>query len=268
MKKYLSKIILSILFISFVLPSIALASWWNPFSWNWKALFNSPKQTNVIIIATSTATSSNQLQDTKSNVSYDQICHKTSGLNSFYSGHKNSDGSLICSCNTGYEWQWNKNSNSPVCQVIQAQQQTQSTPQPVIPVTQKQNNNQTQIKALEQQILNIKNQYYIDYQNLKNNLTPAQQQAYNQEQIDQSVYDQYVAQHPFDPHLVQGQQAIEQQTIGLKMQALQIPISTDIQMIQIANQQKETLLQALLDNANQKIAQLNLQIQQLQLNNQ
>lgn len=40
MKKYL----LSLLLIVFIIPSIAFASWWNPFSWNWKALFNSSPQ--------------------------------------------------------------------------------------------------------------------------------------------------------------------------------------------------------------------------------
>jgi ElaB/YqjD/DUF883 family membrane-anchored ribosome-binding protein len=36
MKKYLTIFILTVI----IVPSIALASWWNPFSWNWKALFN------------------------------------------------------------------------------------------------------------------------------------------------------------------------------------------------------------------------------------
>ena len=39
MKKYAVILILAI----FVVPSIAFASWWNPFSWNWKALFSEKK---------------------------------------------------------------------------------------------------------------------------------------------------------------------------------------------------------------------------------
>lgn len=45
MKKYL----LVLLLIVFVAPSVAFASWWNPFSWNWKALFTSPVKEEVQI---------------------------------------------------------------------------------------------------------------------------------------------------------------------------------------------------------------------------
>jgi hypothetical protein len=45
MKKYL----LTLLVITFVVPSIAFASCWNPFSWNWKALFTSPAKEEVHI---------------------------------------------------------------------------------------------------------------------------------------------------------------------------------------------------------------------------
>ena len=40
MKKYLLVLFIAV----FIIPSIAFASWWNPFSWNWGNFFNSPKQ--------------------------------------------------------------------------------------------------------------------------------------------------------------------------------------------------------------------------------
>ena len=55
MKKYLP-IIATLLFI---VPSVAFASWWNPISWNWSALFNSPSslqvQTQVQTVGTTTS---------------------------------------------------------------------------------------------------------------------------------------------------------------------------------------------------------------------
>ena len=56
MKKYLAVLALAV----YIIPSIALASWYNPFSWNWKALFNSPVQTETqnSITATSTISTS------------------------------------------------------------------------------------------------------------------------------------------------------------------------------------------------------------------
>ena len=54
--KKISQLALTILTISLILPSIAMASWWNPFSWHWKALFNGSEQTNTIQTGTTTAT--------------------------------------------------------------------------------------------------------------------------------------------------------------------------------------------------------------------
>jgi hypothetical protein len=54
MKKYLP-IVATLLLI---IPSVAFASWWNPISWNWSALFNSPSslqvQTQVQTVSTTT----------------------------------------------------------------------------------------------------------------------------------------------------------------------------------------------------------------------
>ena len=59
MKKIFNLFLITIL-ASFILPGVALASWYNPFSWNWKALFNSPVQTETqnSITATSTISTS------------------------------------------------------------------------------------------------------------------------------------------------------------------------------------------------------------------
>ena len=48
MKKYLH-LIVGVLFITFIIPSIALASWWNPFSWfnNW-GHSNQPDKTEIL----------------------------------------------------------------------------------------------------------------------------------------------------------------------------------------------------------------------------
>jgi hypothetical protein len=43
MKKYL----LVLFLVASIVPSIAFASWYNPFSWNWGALFSSPVQTKI-----------------------------------------------------------------------------------------------------------------------------------------------------------------------------------------------------------------------------
>ncbi len=51
MKKYF-KYLFVILFVCFIVPQIAFASWWNPFSWNiWSnvfSVFNKPKDTSVV----------------------------------------------------------------------------------------------------------------------------------------------------------------------------------------------------------------------------
>lgn len=59
MKKTLS-LVLSVMAVTIILPSIALAAWWNPFTWNiWKFFpqFNQPVKTVVVpVIATTTST--------------------------------------------------------------------------------------------------------------------------------------------------------------------------------------------------------------------
>ncbi len=55
-----NKILASFLFISFIVPSIAFASWWNPLSWNWKfiisGIFSSKKETPINSLTNSTST--------------------------------------------------------------------------------------------------------------------------------------------------------------------------------------------------------------------
>lgn len=41
----MKKILLIVLFVALIIPQIAFAAWYNPFTWNWSALFNSPKET-------------------------------------------------------------------------------------------------------------------------------------------------------------------------------------------------------------------------------
>jgi len=55
MKKYFNYLFI-ILFICFIVPQIAFASWWNPFSWHWN-IFNIFSKPQTTIIATPTKTS-------------------------------------------------------------------------------------------------------------------------------------------------------------------------------------------------------------------
>ena len=52
MKKYL----LVLLLVIFIIPSIAFASWWNPFSWSWFGLFHNTNTTIQTPVVTSTST--------------------------------------------------------------------------------------------------------------------------------------------------------------------------------------------------------------------
>lgn len=49
--------VMGLIFALVLIPQLALAAWWNPFSWNWKALFNEP--TKEKITTDTTTTSSN-----------------------------------------------------------------------------------------------------------------------------------------------------------------------------------------------------------------
>mgnify|MGYP001594207641 FL=1 len=46
----------------FLVPSIAMASWWNPFSWSW---FSKSSKTETIQVAPSTATTTKNMSETK-----------------------------------------------------------------------------------------------------------------------------------------------------------------------------------------------------------
>lgn len=122
-----------------------------------------------------------------------------------------------------------------------------------------------QINNLEQQIINIKQQYYADSEKIQNSQTAWQQQANAQLKIDQDTWNQLVSQNPNHLEFQQGQKRIQQEEIASQMEILQETISVDVQQVGAANQAKQAILQILLNIANQKIAQLNLQIQQLQI---
>ncbi len=52
--KKLYKLVLSLLLISLVLPNLAFASWWNPFSWGIFSWVNKPVKNQTVNVATST----------------------------------------------------------------------------------------------------------------------------------------------------------------------------------------------------------------------
>src|ERR1035437_8721202 len=59
------KLIFSLLFVSLILPNFAFASWYNPFSWNIFSWFHKSDKievlkANPILVATSTATSTDK----------------------------------------------------------------------------------------------------------------------------------------------------------------------------------------------------------------
>jgi hypothetical protein len=53
MKKYLP--VATVLLL--IIPSVVFASWWNPISWNWSVLFNSPSTLQVQTVSTTTLSS-------------------------------------------------------------------------------------------------------------------------------------------------------------------------------------------------------------------
>ena len=55
--KKIYKLVLPLLFVSIILPNLAFASWWNPFSWNIFSWFHKSVKTNVVELSTSTITS-------------------------------------------------------------------------------------------------------------------------------------------------------------------------------------------------------------------
>ncbi len=135
--------------------------------------------------------------------------------------------------------------------------------------------NQQQIKLIQQQILDIKKQYYIDFENLKNSITPSQQKVYDSIKIHQDELNKLTTnivdvttnpEYSIDTGVGLGNRIAVTQ--GLKIQSLNYEIQADNRSLQRANQEKQSMLDLLLTTANQKLEQLNLQIEQLQLNNQ
>jgi hypothetical protein len=45
--KYSQKIFTLVVVGALIIPQVTFASWWNPVSWNWKALFSNPTQTEI-----------------------------------------------------------------------------------------------------------------------------------------------------------------------------------------------------------------------------
>ena len=136
MKKYLSILFLTVL----IIPSVAFASWWNPFSWNIFHRTNtktqiienkmpepisknsnattttstsSPKTVIKIVPTNSTAKKVETASTSKVvNITIstpketpDQFCARVFGINSMWNGTESNDQSnKICSCKTGYQW--------------------------------------------------------------------------------------------------------------------------------------------------------------------
>jgi hypothetical protein len=75
----MKKIILPVLISAFIIPSIALASWWNPFSWNlWKTMSWNNKQVTQNITATTTTNvaTTTATTTTKNNIPTKKIIKK------------------------------------------------------------------------------------------------------------------------------------------------------------------------------------------------
>ena len=126
------KFVLTLLFVSLILPNLAFASWWNPFSWS---IFHKAVKTEVVNVKTPTVTPdidaiikakvdaqvkatleakanndakiAQQKADEQTKIKNlptktdDQICEESFGSNSVYTGQKNNT-SPICDCKTNY----------------------------------------------------------------------------------------------------------------------------------------------------------------------
>jgi hypothetical protein len=112
MKKYLL-----ILLAIFIVPSIAFASWWNPFTWFQKQpqteqTISVANKSTVLIPNTTTApnTTSNTVSKTaassakKITKTNTQICIEKYGLHNYADGTKNASGAFACVCESNYAW--------------------------------------------------------------------------------------------------------------------------------------------------------------------
>src|ERR1035437_6156516 len=108
MKKYF----LALFLLTFIVPSIAFASWWNPFTWFQKqpqTEQTTPVVSNPVIIPTNANTPTITPKTVASSVKKvaktdNQLCIEQFGLHTYSTGVKNAKGGLTCQCENNYTW--------------------------------------------------------------------------------------------------------------------------------------------------------------------
>ena len=80
-----------------------------------------------------------------------QQCEDSFGANSLYTGQKNNNGGNICGCKDNYDW----NNTNTAC--------VESNKNQIQALKQEYNN---KVSAINQQIIDIKSQYYVDLKNI------------------------------------------------------------------------------------------------------
>jgi len=132
------------------------------------------------------------------------------------------------------------------------------------PVVQETTSRAKKLEEIDRQVSNVKLQYQRDLQNLQNTLTPLQRQAWDTYNSDKQASDDYVAKNLSGDIVFQtGQAAAQHQKHVAHAQFLADKLQSDVWMIQMANQEKDAMIQALTNEANQKLLLLQRQREQI-----
>ncbi len=155
-------------------------------------------------------------------------------------------------------------------------QQPTPTPAEILqqnPVAQEIISRARKIDEIDRQISSVKQQYNSDLQNLQNTLTPTQKQVQDAYIADKTAYDDLnqelagklndIRYRGADLAYTTGLQASLNRQYGSQLQALADRVQGDIQMIQLANQEKVAMIQLLTNDANQKLTSLQNQREQI-----
>ncbi len=230
------KVFCVVVFILTTLPSIAFASWWNPFSW-FDFLLKKPPAINF---------SKQVIQDTGSKVDAQPYPSASEP-----SAMPHIQQQSTSQCSHGEMFNAETGVKCPT---------TSST----------ESNIEQQIAGLELKIIQIKQQYQSDVDYLNSHPTEEEIQAQSDYQDAQTDYDN-LSQNSYAPkpgialEFQTGQNAADQRNYGIQLQEISNRENAAVQEMQHALSLKQLRLQGLTSEANQKIEELNLQINGLRL---
>lgn len=113
MKQFKSFVIILLLAI-LIIPSVALASWWNPFSWNiWQNIWNSIFHKQVSV----ECTKAKDCQDIHKNCYYSCSSNKCVQINTFVALRPYPDCSSAVSCTPNWQCGWGECKNGSQSQI-------------------------------------------------------------------------------------------------------------------------------------------------------